>query len=368
MTRSRLLLIVVLATACGAPEFDVPLEHSVSALPTSIPEPADNPGTPEKVALGRLLFWDPILSGERDVACATCHHPDFGYADGRALSVGVGGHGLGPERREGSTPHRTPRSSMTLLNVAWNGLGLQNDDLVASEAPMFWDNRERSLEEQALLPVQNLDEMRGPRFAESEILEEVVARLRAIPAYVARFEAAFGAGPVTAEAVAKSLAAFERTLVNPSSFDRFMSGDDRALSHAAKRGLAVFIHDGCANCHSGPMLSDFELHRLGVPDPAGVVDEGDGRFRTPSLRNIVWTAPYMHGGTLQTAQAVLDFYETVDSSLDAKLPAEITRREAKILMPFFEALSDGEFDRSVPEEVPSGLTVGGDGATHAAGG
>jgi len=350
----------LLAAACGAPEFHVPRDRSVSALPSAVPEPADNPSTPEKVTLGRLLFWDPILSGGRDVACATCHHPDFAYADGRALSIGVGGHGLGPERTQGAIAHQTPRSSMTILNVAWNGLGARDGDDLAGAAPMFWDNRERSLEAQALLPIQNLDEMRGPDFTESEILPEVIARLSAIPAYVARFDAAFGSSPITADMIGQSIAAFERTLVNPSSFDRFMSGDDGALSHAAKRGLAAFVHDGCTRCHSGPMLSDFELHRLAVPDPPEVVDEGDGRFRTPSLRNVTRTAPYMHGGTLQSLQAVLGFYETIDPSLDPDLPEEFPLRDAKLFIPFFEALSDGEFDRTLPDSVPSGLPVGGD--------
>jgi cytochrome c peroxidase len=358
VTRAGALLSVVLAAACGAPEFQVSRDRSVSALPLAVPEPADNPTTPEKIELGRLLFWDPILSGQRDVACATCHHPDLAYADGRALSIGVGGHGLGPERTAGATAHRTPRSSMSILNVAWNGLGAHDAD-VAEAAPMFWDNRERSLENQALLPIQNLDEMRGPNFSESEILPEVVRRLNAIPEYVTRFEAAFGAASISAEAIGKSIAAFERTLVNPSSFDRFMAGDDAALSHAAKRGLAAFIHDGCSRCHSGPMLSDFELHRLGAPDPPGVLDEGDGRFRTPSLRNIVHTAPYMHGGTLDSLQAVLDFYEKVDTSLDPDLPDDFSPRDAGLFMPFFEALSDGDFDRALPDAVPSGLPVGG---------
>ena len=349
----------LLASCDGA--LVVPPEQAVAALPPEVPQPADNPSTPEKVELGRLLFWDPILSGDRDVACATCHHPDLAYADGRARSVGVGGTGLGPARAPGAVAHLTPRNSMTILNSAFNGLSVASPTVAAEDAPMFWDNRATSLEEQALLPIRNLDEMRGARFAEDEILAEVVRRLAELPAYVERFERAFGPGPITPVELARALAAFERSLVTPSSFDRFMAGDDGALSHAAQRGLAAFIADGCTRCHSGPMLSDFELHRLDVPGAAGdPAADGTLRMRTPSLRNVTRTAPYMRNGSLATLADVLDFYGgALDTSLDPALPDRFPPRDVALFEAFFEALSDGELDRDVPSEVPSGLPPGG---------
>jgi cytochrome c peroxidase len=350
-----------LLAACDA-ELAVPPDRAVAALPAAVPEPADNPNAPAKVELGRLLFWDPILSGNRDVACATCHHPALGYADGRALSVGVGGAGLGPQRAPGPVAHHTTRSAMTILNAAFNGLSVASPTAAPETAPMFWDNRASSLEDQALRPIQNLDEMRGETFAEDEILPEVVARLGRIPEYVERFEGAFGAGPITALNVARAIAAFERTLVTrPSSFDRFMAGDDAALSHAAKRGLAAFASDGCTRCHSGPMLSDFELHRLNVPGAENDLGEdGTPRMRTPSLRNVTRTAPYMRNGSLETLADVLVFYvDTIDTSLDPDLPPRFPERDLQVFAAFFESLSDGDFDRTVPSGVPSGLPPGG---------
>src|SRR5262245_57836479 len=161
--------------------------------------------------LGRFLFWDPILSGNRDVACATCHHPDFAWADGRALSLGSGSSGLGPSRRD-TTRGAIPvvrRNSPTILNVAFNGLDgnrrrrrqrQQFDGTISSvdqaNAPMFWDNRLRSLESQALEPIKSFEEMRGTAYPEEQALSAVVSRLQAIPEYVNLFERAFGARTV----------------------------------------------------------------------------------------------------------------------------------------------------------------------------
>jgi cytochrome c peroxidase len=343
-------------------EFVVTNEVSIVALPAVVPDPIDNPSTPAKVDLGRLLFWDPVLSGNRDVACATCHHPDLSYADGRALSVGVGGVGLGADRRPGQAPHQTTRNAMTILNAAFNGVGVGGATTAAEDAPMFWDNRAASFEQQVLLPIKNLDEMRGEAFAETAILSEVVRRLQAIPEYVERFERAFGPGPVTEQSLARAVASFERTLVTRmSSFDRFMAGDEGALSHAAKRGLAAFVSAGCSKCHSGPMLSDFKLHRLNVPGADNdLAEDGTPRMRTPSLRQVTKTAPYMRNGRLNTLAEVLDFYrDKIDTSLDPDLPDRLPQHNLDVFEAFFESLSDGDFDRTIPAEVPSGLTPGG---------
>ena len=148
------------------------------ALPAEARGPADNPSTPAKVKLGRLLFWDPILSGRKDVACATCHHPDLGYADNIDVSIGVNGVGLGGRRRfeEPNTIPFVKRNSQTILNVAFNGLD-QTGHYDPVAAPMFWDLRVSGLEAQALEPIESLEEMRGDAYREADALKEVVARL-----------------------------------------------------------------------------------------------------------------------------------------------------------------------------------------------
>jgi cytochrome c peroxidase len=174
-----------------------------------------------------------------------------------------------------------------MLDVAFNGLTL--DGPVASlAAPMFWDNRARSLEQQALGPIAEESEMRRPNYDAARIVPEVVARLSAVSAYASQFERAFGPGGVTAARIGDAIAAFERSLVaTDSSFDRYMRGEAAALTAQQVRGMAVFERSGCGNCHAGPMFSDFALHALGVPDlPSAAHDPGDGRnrFRTASLR------------------------------------------------------------------------------------
>ena len=335
------------------------------ALPSSVVDPVDNPTSPAKVALGRQLFWDPILSGDRDVACASCHHPSLAYADARRLSIGVGGIGLGRARTAtGGAETITTRNAMTILDAAFNGTvtGAACDP---TTAPMFWDSRVTSLEEQARGPILSAGEMRGAAFDAAQIFPEVIARLEAIPEYVTGFEVSFGPGPITDTAIVQAIAAFERTLVDAgSSYDRFVQGDATALSASQRRGMAVFERGGCATCHSGPMFSDYKLHRLGVPDPPGAARDlgaGGGTFRTPSLRNVTRTAPYMHNGALVDLDQVFGFYARVDRRLDPDL-ARVrapTPQEAADVKAFLGALSDGTFDTTVPTSVPSGLTPGG---------
>lgn len=337
--------------------------ETIGALPSNVPEPADNPTRPETVELGRLLFWDPILSGDRDVACATCHHPNFAYSDGLASTIGVGGRGLGPGRIADPVAPRLSRNSQTVLSSAWNGLTFEGAT-TAELAPMFWDNRSVSLEAQVLGPLKSDAEMRGTSYGEDEILGELVARLAGIPEYQEKFAAAFGAGGVNETNLGRAIAAFERTLVpKNSSFDRYLAGDDDAMSVAAIRGLRGFIAQGCSRCHSGPMLSDFKVHRLPVPTrPGDPEDLGDGfgQFRTPSLRMVSHTAPYMHNGAFATLGEVFDFYHNVEVT-DPLLGGDVEPAHGggEDLLLFFAALSDGTFDRTIPERVPSGLPPGG---------
>ena len=349
--------------------------------------------------LGRLLFWDPILSGHRDVACATCHHPDLAYADGRELSLGVGATGLGPgraDRSDGSIPV-VRRNAPTILNVLFNGADDRRggrgrrravfDGTPASvnqtAAPMFWDSRVRSLEAQALEPIKSLEEMRGTAYAEDAAVDQVVARLRGVPAYVALFERAFGAGTIVDAAhLGRAIAAFERTLVAMNSpFDRFRAGDRRALSAQQQRGLDAFEDAGCDKCHDGPMFSDYDLHAEGVAEHPLLeeADSGGGRFRfrTPTLRNVALTAPYMHNGTLATLEDVLRFYDEGRSrnpnvadgrnarrglarlDNDFRRVDDLTDQEQADIVAFLRTLTDPAFDRRVPERVPSGLPPGG---------
>ncbi len=336
-----------------------------------------------RVELGRLLFWDPILSGDRDIACATCHRPDFAYADGRDRSIGTGSLLL-------------RRNAPTILNTAFNGhdgrrrrrSGEARPAPDPAAAPMFWDNRVRGLEAQALEPIKTFEEMRGKTVTEDSAVATIVSRLQRVPEYVRRFGDAFGSGSaIEPTLVARAIAAFERTLVAMNSpFDRFRAGDDQALTPKQRRGMVAFDQVGCDRCHDGPMFSDFDLHAEGVREhpELSAADTGDGRFRfrTPSLRNVALTAPYMHNGTLATLADVLRFYDngrsenSLVSSRDGRRRDRGATREPRLdrdfvrvddmsdeqmaeIIAFLESLTDSNFDRRIPATVPSGLAPGG---------
>ena len=261
-------------------------------LPLTAPEPANNPSTPEKIALGARLFNDSALSRDGTVACVSCHDTKRGGGvDGRQFSRGVGGQ-LGG------------RNAPTVFNAAF-------------QAWQFWDGRAHSLEEQALGPIANPVEMG------STDLNAVVERIKADRSYVDAFTAAFGAGdPVSIERVAQAIAAYERTLITPDSpYDRFVRGDESALSPQQVRGMALFESAGCTDCHSGPNFSSASVlspdrggtgFRLFPAQPSGFdakyslnADPGarakgsaPGLWRVPTLRNIALTAPYFHNGSV----------------------------------------------------------------------
>jgi cytochrome c peroxidase len=359
----------------------------LAALPAEVPAPPDNPTTPERAALGRLLFWDPILSGQKDVACATCHHPALGYSDGLDLSIGANGAGLGSARAFGAGhPVRlVKRNSQTVLNVAFNGLTAGTGS-APSAAPMFWDLRARSLEAQALEPIRALEEMRGSAYPEDRVVAAIVSRLNGIAEYRRLFARAFaGNRPVTERNLGRALAAFQRTLIAGNApFDRYMRGDTSAMTAEQVRGMERFQSTGCVNCHSGPMLSDFAAHVLAVPDNPKLPESDAGvnktyAFRTPSLRNLSVTAPYMHNGVFATLPEVIDFYQRISRGGGRRgggargVNAQVSRdqidplarrlnmrgRGQRDLIAFLRALDDPDFDRTVPERVPSGLPVGG---------
>lgn len=338
----------------------------------SLPEVA--PEVDEKQSeLGRLLFWDPVLSGDHDVACATCHLPEAGYTDNQHQAIGVGGIGRAENRTVGHTG-RVARNSQTVLNTAWNGINaLGVFDPVT--APMFWDNRTTSLESQALEPIRSREEMRGDNVSLDAIDGVIIERLNNIPDYQLAFSDAFGTDEISIDHVAQALAGFQRTLVASNTpFDRWMRGEENAMTPNQISGMQEFVLAGCADCHSGPLFSDFQTHVLGVQEGIDVMepDIGDGNFafRTPTLRQLSFTGPYFHAGQFTTLAAAIDFYDerrtsnnpnVANSDLAAELleVPEMDDGRGAIIQDFLNALNDESFDRVVPESVPSGLLPGG---------
>jgi parallel beta-helix repeat protein len=324
------------------------VEPAWSGLQRDFPatnETSGNSNSPEKAELGRLLFFDPVLSANNDMSCATCHNPDLGFTDGLPQAVGANDETLG-------------RSAMSLWNVAYN-------------TNFFWDGRALTLEEQSDTPLTAENEMAASP-------DEIEAELRAIPEYVDLFEAAFGStDSVTYANVQAALAAFERTLItNDSPFDRYATGDVNALTPAQRRGLAIFRSAGtrCFECHAAPTFSDDSFSVTGVPTLEGQVHDAgrleiestslDGAFKAPTLRNIALTAPYMHNGAFATLEEVVDFYakgggrddgvENVDIHV---LGFELTDQEKADLVAFMYALTDESNVPEFPASVPSGLPV-----------
>jgi cytochrome c peroxidase len=290
------------------------------ARPSFVPAPAENPGTPARVALGRRLFEDTALSSTGTIACASCHDAKLSFADGEPTGRGVSGR-------------RLLRHTPSLWNVAWSPL-------------LFWDGRANSLEDQAHFPTEHPDEM-------ASSLQNAVLRLTAEPGYVQAFAAAFPDGPqITAPNLEKALASYERTLVSPPTrFDRWIAGDGAALSPAEIDGFEIFTGRGrCVGCHSGFAFSDHGFYDIGLPGS----DKGRGSiihlaaanfaFKTPTLRELVWTAPYMHDGSLATLDDVVRHYEnggvrrpTRSSDLPAAL--KLTDQERDDLVAFLQTLS-----------------------------
>jgi cytochrome c peroxidase len=290
-------------------------------LESPLPVPEDNPLTPEKIALGRKLFLDPILSESGSVSCATCHLPEAGFAGSTPVQTGI-------DEQKGR------RNSPSLLNRAY-------------ARSLFWDGRAATLEVQALQPIQNPVEMGAS-------IEKVLERLRANAAYGQAFQSAFGAG-VSTQNIARALASFQRTLLTGNSpVDRFRNSDFSALSDAARQGLWLFESRGlCWRCHSGRNFTDEDFHNTGVswgkaPVDAGRfeitgADQDRGRFKTPSLRDAARTAPYMHDGSLATLREVVEFYSrggTANPNLDSVMkPLHLSEEEISSLVHFLEALT-----------------------------
>nr|MBC8330568.1 methylamine utilization protein MauG [Anaerolineae bacterium] len=445
---SAILLLAALTlaiTACTAPSPDATLkallEQAEAVIPEEMPTFEDNP---ELVALGEALFWDPILSGNRDIACATCHHPDFGTGDGIPLSVGTGATGLGPERSLGEGREFVPRNATEIFNRGLPGW-----------TTMFWDRRVFAIEDgvhfgspaayrlpaglenilaaQAMFPVLSRDEMRGDRGDldvygapneiaaindkyVDEIWAAIMRRVLEIPDYVDLFANVFPAMPVDElgfQHAANAIAAYEAQTFTflDSPFDRYLLGEEDALSEAARRGALLFYGEaGCAACHSGLLLTDQLPHNIGAPqlgpgkgvndplDPGVMLVSGemDDRysFRTPPLRNVALTAPYFHNGAYDDLADVilhhLDPAAALREYSGAHLPAALqsmVQRDAATqdailawldpeienlpslsgeqiadLLVFLDALTSPtarDMSGLIPVSVPSGLPAGG---------
>ena len=295
--------------------------------PTEIPFPEENPYTDAKAELGRMLFFDPRLSSSNLISCASCHNPSFAWEDAQPLGSG---------NKMGRLGRHTP----TILNLAWSEV-------------FFWDGRADSLEEQALGPIAASAEMAQP-------LDELVEELGGIAGYRDAFSVAFPGQGITEENIGNAIATFERTVVsNLSPFDRWVRGDEKAVSDAVKRGFVLFNTKArCASCHSGWNFTDDSFHDIGLKseDPGrNAVLGGDilkHAFKTPGLRNIVERAPYMHDGSLTTLRQVIDHYDDGfvrrASLSDDMKPLGLSETEKSDLIEFLGNLSSVDDPMDIP--------------------
>ncbi len=336
MSRSRLIIVLACAIGIAIPAFAGNLEPF-----TAVPVPAQNPQTPEKIALGKKLFFDRRLSGDGTMSCSTCHDPEKAFTDGLDISLSY-------------PTTKNWRNSPTLVNVAFQKF-------------LFHDGRALTLEEQALFPMMSAFEMNR----NLDFVEEVI---RSVPEYVESMQKVFGGEP-TRERMAMAIASFERTILSVNApLDRHLKGDRNALSDDAKKGLAIFTGKGkCIDCHYGVSLADDKFYALHVPenpeqqnDPRIAVtrrfvakvyhyedyrtlSEAPGRylitkdkkdwkaFRTPTLREIAKTGPYMHNGVFQTLDDVIAFFDEGGGKGNTVLkPLRLTDREKKYLKIFLE--------------------------------
>lgn len=321
----------------------------------SVPVPNKNPQTPEKIELGKKLFFDRRLSGDGTMSCATCHMPELAFTDGQDISLSY-------------PTTKNWRNSPTLINVAFYKY-------------LFHDGRVRTLEDQALFPMMSAFEM-------NKNLDYLEEQIRVVPEYSETFRRVFG-GDVTRKRIATAIAAFERTLISVNApLDNYLKGDKGAFSEEAKKGFQIFKGKGkCANCHHGVNLSDDKFYALEVPENAVLLNdprvtatmrfvakvyhyedyrnlsEDPGRylitknrkdwkaFRTPTLREIAKTAPYMHNGVFKTMDEVIDFFDRGGGKGNRVLkPLGLSAAEKGYLKIFLtEALSGEEVTIKYPE-------------------
>lgn len=338
---------------------------SLATLPP-VTAPVDNPTTPEKVELGRMLFWDGRLSGNGSMGCVVCHLPELGWGTGTPISFGYPG-----------TEHW--RNSQTILNSAYYN-------------KLFWEGSVTSLEGQA-------PKAAGGAVAGNGDGATMEMRLRFVPEYVTAFNEVFGTDWPNLQHAWNAIAAFQRTIVTDASkvpFDRFLAGDTGAMSDTARRGFELFTGEaGCIACHNGALVSDQRFYATGVPAapefaedplyqitlrwelyskgvPEAVYRAGDddlglyhvtkrpddrGRFRTPSLRELVWTGPYMHNGVFETLEEVVAFYDQGGGPGNTVLqPLNLSDAQQADLVAFLQSLSMDEPLLIEPPDLPATAT------------
>jgi cytochrome c peroxidase len=309
---------------------------------TSAYVPDNNPMSAKKIELGRMLYFDKRLSSDGSVACVTCHDPGKGFSDNRSTSAGI--HGK-----------TGVRNAPTVINRLFS-------------ADQFWDGRAADLEAQALGPVQNPIEM-------GNTLDGMIANVRGITAYAPYFQAAFGTAEINPERVSQAIATYERTVVSGDApYDRYQAGDKTALSPAAQRGLALFNdtkRGNCVTCHAGFNFSDESYHNLGIgmdkekPDLGRYeitkVETDRGAFKTPTLRNLTETAPYMHDGSETTLEEVVDLYVkggVPNQWLSKEMhPVALNASEKADLVAFLKSLTGKVGGAGKPKTLPGGVVV-----------
>jgi len=289
-----------------------------------------------KERLGEKLFFDRILSKDKSISCASCHKPEFAFADTAVVSIGVGG-------TKGS------RNSPSVTNLS----GRPN---------LFWDGRVSSLEDQALQPIINPVEMNLP-------IAEAIARLKADKTYTELFQKIFNAAP-TEKNLLQAIASFERTLETANSpYDRYIDGDDLAISASAQRGRLLFIGKAnCNNCHSGEDFTADRFKGIGLFNEQDLNDAGrfdvtknpehKGHFKIPGLRNVALTAPYMHNGMFKTLKEVIKYYNNPDEvikngknrDLSLSKPLGLSETDINDLESFLMALTDDRFTKKIDHQ------------------
>lgn len=351
MLRNKIIILLLLCLM-----FYADLSYAGHLEPfSSVPVPPENPQTSEKIELGKKLFFDRRLSGDGTMSCATCHNPDQAFTDGLDISLSY-------------PTTKNWRNAPTLINVAFSRY-------------LFWDGRAKSLEDQALFPMMSAFEM-------NQNLDFLEEELRSVPEYVEAFKRVFG-GEITKERIAMAIASFERTLVSRNApIDRFLKGDHNALSAEAKKGYEIFTGKGrCSECHYGVNLSDDKFYALNVPENKELekdprveatrrfvakvyhyedylnLKEDPGRylitkdkkdwkaFKTPTLREVSKTAPYMHNGVFETLDEVIDFFDRGGGPGNIVLkPLNLTSEEKGYIKKFLiEALTGKDLNIKVPD-------------------
>ena len=325
--RSLFLLAAVLPLPTARAD-DLDKLKSLFKRPTEIPFPAEAPYSPQVATLGKMLFFDPRLSGAQNLSCASCHNPSFGYEVPVSGAIGAANMPLA-------------RKAPTVLNAAFT-------------APLFWDGRAKSLEEQAAGPISATVEMNGK-------FEDILKRIHAIPEYESWFQRLYPKDGATKDNVLTSIATYERTVVTGwAPFDRWVDGDEAAIDDSAKRGFVLFNGKaGCAGCHTGWNFTDNQFHNLGIGDkdigrgkyePDNILAQG--AFKTPGLRNLIYRAPFGHAGQFADLGTIIKFYESggLDTPSRSPLmkPFHLTESERGDLLAFLKSLTSEKVETPLP--------------------